>query len=68
MAISVYVSGISREAFGTEVDVSYTCPHCGESVSETLCFEKGIKNCIACVDAHDCPECGESNDLEVDLY
>lgn len=23
-------------AYGTEVDVSYTCPHCGETVTDTI--------------------------------
>lgn len=68
MAIEVNVLGKYEEAYGTEVEVSYTCPHCGESVTETICFSKDIKNCIADIDNHDCPECGESNDLEVDLY
>ena len=68
MAIEVNVLGKYEKAYGTEVEVSYTCPHCGESVTETICFSKDAKNCIAAVDNHDCPECWESNDLEVDLY
>ena len=55
-AVEVNVSGKYEEAYGVEV------------VTETICFSKSIKNCIADVDNHDCPECGESNDLEVDLY
>ena len=55
-------------AYGLDVEVSYTCPHCGEQVSDTICFEKNMKNCIAEVHDHECPECGESNDLDVDLY
>lgn len=53
---------------GTEVEVRYTYPHCSESVTDTLCFSNEISNCVACVDDHACPECGEESDLEVDLY
>ena len=55
-------------AYGTEVQVSYTCQPCDESVIETICFSKDINNCVAEVDDHECPECGEENDIEVDLY
>lgn len=68
MAIDVNVLGKYKMAYGTEVEVSYTCPHCGESVLETICFSKDIKDCVAEVYDHECPECGESNDLDVDLY
>ena len=68
MSIEVNVLGKYEMAYGTEVEVSYTCPHCGESVTESICFSKEIKNCVADVDEHECPECGEENELEVDLY
>lgn len=68
MSIEVNVLGKYKMAYGTEVEVSYTCPHCGESVTETICFSDDIKNCIADVGCHECPECGEENDLDVDLY
>jgi predicted RNA-binding Zn-ribbon protein involved in translation (DUF1610 family) len=68
MAIEVSVLRKSKMAYGTEVDVSYTCPHCGETVTDTICFDKSIKNCVAEVYDHECPECGESSDLDVDLY
>lgn len=67
MAIEVSVFEKNEMAYGTEVEVSYICPHCGESVTETLCFDKSLKDCVAEVCDHDCPECGESNDLDVDL-
>jgi predicted RNA-binding Zn-ribbon protein involved in translation (DUF1610 family) len=68
MAIDATVLGKSVMAYGTEVDVSYICPHCGESVTDTICFSSTIKNCVAEVCDHECPECGESSNLDVDLY
>lgn len=67
MAIDVNVLSKCKMAYGTEVEVSYTCPHCGESVTDTICFSNTIKNCIAAIDDHECPECGECSDLDVDL-
>ena len=67
MAIEVNVLD-KYETYCMFATVSYTCPHCGESVIETIAFSKGTKNCIALCDDQTCPECGESNDLEVDLY
>ena len=68
MSIAVNILGKYEMAYGTEVEVSYICPHCCESVTEIICFSKSIKNCVASVDDHECPECGEENDLEIDLY
>lgn len=68
MSIEVSVLGKYRMAYGTEVEVSYICPHCGESVTDTICFSSDIKNCVAEVSDHECPECGENSDLDVDLY
>ena len=45
MSIEVEVLGKYKMAYGTEVDVAYTCPHCGESVTDTICFSGDIKNC-----------------------
>ena len=44
MAIEVTALGKHEEAYGVEVEVNYTCPHCGEAVTETICFSKNIKN------------------------
>lgn len=68
MAIEVSVLGKCKMAYGTEVEVSYTCPHCGETVTDSICFNSEISNCIAEVPGHECPECGEESDLDVDLY
>lgn len=68
MAIEVTVLGKYRMAYGLEVEVSYTCPHCGESVTESLNFSNEFGQCVAEVYDHECPECGEENDLDVDLY
>ena len=68
MAIEVKVWGKYKMAYGTEVDISYTCPHCGETVSDNVCFSRDIDNCVAEVYDHECPECGAENDLDVDLY
>jgi len=55
-------------AYGTEAEVNYTCPHCSESVTDTICFGSNIKNCVAEVCGHKCPECGEYSDLDVDMH
>ena len=68
MAIDVSVLGKYKMAYSTEVEVSYTCPHCDESVTDTICFSSAIKNCVAEVCNRECPECGECNDLDVNLY
>lgn len=68
MNIEVEVLGKYKMAYGTEVDVAYTCPHCGANVTDTICFSSDIKNCVADVSGQQCPECGELNDLDVDLY
>lgn len=68
MAINVKVLGKHRVAYGTEVEISYTCPFCGEHVTDWICFGNDIENCVAEVYDHDCPECGESSDLDVDMY
>ena len=68
MAIEVNILEKYRMAYGTEVEVSYTCPHCGETVTDTICFGRGISNCIAEVPDQECPECGEESDLDVDLH
>ena len=68
MSIEVEVLGKYKMAYGTEVDVAYTCPHCGANVTDTICFSSDIKNCVADVSGQQCPECGELNDLDVDLY
>ena len=68
MNIEVEVLGKYKMAYGTEVDVTYTCPQCGANVTDTICFSSDIKNCVADVSGQQCPECGELNDLDVDLY
>ena len=68
MAIEVNVLGKNKMAYGTEVEVSYTCPYCGENVTDTICFSNDINNCIAEVYDQACPECGEINDLDVNMY
>lgn len=67
MCIEVNVIEIYKMPYGTEVDVSYICPHCGEHITETICFDKSIKFCCVNVPDHQCPECGEENDLDVEL-
>lgn len=68
MAINVSVLRKCKMSYGTDVDVSYTCPHCGETVTDTICFSRDLKDCIAEVYNHECPECGKCSDLDVDLY
>ena len=68
ITMKVNVLGKYKKIYGTEAEITYTCPYCGESVTETICFSNEIGKCIAEVDSHKCPECGEENDLSVDLY
>lgn len=68
MSIEVEILNKCKMAYGSEVEVSYTCPHCGGYVTEWLCFSGSCENYIADVSDHECPECGESNDLDVDFY
>ena len=68
MSIEVNVLAKHKMAYGLEVEVCYRCPHCNEDVTDTICFSDNIRNCVADVSDHECPECGEGNDLEVDLY
>lgn len=68
MAIDVSVLGKYMMAYGTEVEVGYTCPHCGEYITDVICFSSNIRECIAEVYDHECPECGECSDLDVDMY
>lgn len=68
MAVDVTVMGKQKVAYGVEVAVKYICPHCHELVTEDICFSEDIENCIAEVNNHECLECGEENDLEVDFY
>lgn len=55
-------------AYGTEVEVGYICPHCGERLTDIICFSGNVNNCVAEVCDRECPECGECSDLDVDLY
>ena len=68
MSIEVNVLGKYKMPYGLEVEVSYRCPHCNEDVNETICFSSNFQNCVADVSDHECPECGECNDLDVDLH
>ena len=68
MSIEVTTLAKNNMSYGLEVDVNYLCPHCSENITETICFSESIKDCIAEVCDHECPECGEFNDLDVDLY
>ncbi len=68
MAIEVKVLKKYKRAYGTDVEVSYNCPRCGESVTDIICFSNNINNCVAEVCDQECPECGECNNLDVDLY
>lgn len=68
MPVTANVISKWEAPWGLDVTVSYTCPHCGETVTETISFGKGLKNCVASMEDHECYECGEYIDLEVDLY
>lgn len=70
MTVTAIVISKWKAPWGLDVEVSYTCPHCGETVTETISFSKDFENgnYVACLDDHECYECGEYIDLEVDLY
>ena len=68
MAVEAKVIDKYKMAYGTEVEVNYTCPHCGESVNETICFSDNCTNHVAVLEDHQCYECGEDIELEVDFY
>lgn len=67
MSVEANVLGKYYMAYGIEAEITYTCPHCGETVTETMCFSKELDNTIAC-GSHECYECGQSFELDVDLY
>ena len=69
MAVEARVVGKYKMAYGTEVELNYTCPHCGENVTETICFsDKICSDYVAVMEDHRCYECGEDIELEVDFY
>ena len=68
MCIRVKVLDKYKMSYGTEVEVRYTCPHCGETIEETICFSGSQTQCVASIEDHECPDCAEYNDLDVDLY
>ena len=67
MSISARVLSKIRLAYGIEIDICYTCPHCDEDISETITLDDDI--CSSSVELCDqeCPACGACNDVEVDL-
>lgn len=67
MAIEVSVLGKCKEADGIDVEFNYTCPHCGESVTDSIFVSYSLDNQCIDIDGRECPECYEENDLEVDL-
>ena len=67
MRVEAKVINKYKMAYGTEVEVNYTCPHCGEDVTETICFDDA-NNYVAVLDDHQCYECAEDIKLEVDFY
>lgn len=56
-----------EEPYGVDVTVCYTCPHCGETVTETVCLSNGPEGYGVCIEDHECYECGACIDLEFDL-
>lgn len=67
MTVEARVLAKIKMAYGTEVEVNYTCPHCGENVTEMICFSE-VGNYCAVLDDHPCYECTEEFELEVSLY
>lgn len=53
--------------FCTEVNVSYCCPHCYESVSDIVNLSNdGLGSSVVLSDC-ECPNCGHYVDLDIDL-
>ena len=68
MAVEARVVDTSRTAYGVEVDVSYTCPRCGDHIAETICFSFELTDDGgALLEDHECPECGADIELEIDF-
>lgn len=67
MIVNASVLSKWEKPWGLDVTISYTCPHCGETVIETISLEKGMDNYGVCIEDHQCYECGEYIDLEIDL-
>ena len=68
MAVEARVVDKSRMAYGVEVDVSYTCPRCGDYITETICFSfESARGGGVLLEDHECPECGADIELEMDL-
>lgn len=68
MRVEATVIDKCKMAFGTEVDVTYTCPHCGETVTECITFGGDCTDYVALLEGHECYECCEEIDLAVDFY
>lgn len=65
MTIEVSIVREKKVAYGTEYEISYTCPHCGANITrkhfslDLISFSSEIL-CGAI-----CPECGAIEDLEI---
>ena len=53
MPVTANVISKWEAPWGLDVTVSYTCPHCGETVTETISFGKGLKNCVASMEDYE---------------
>lgn len=52
MIVNASVLSKWEEPWGLDVTISYTCPHCGETVTETISLGKGMDNYGVCIEDH----------------
>ena len=67
MVIKVNTLNKCDVGYALEVNVSYICPFCNNSVSDTISMSKeGLGSSVTMCDC-DCPNCGAYIDLDIDL-
>jgi len=67
MTINVNILERYEMMCGLEVEVSYNCSHCGESIAHTVYFSDTSISGVTEVYEQKCPKCGKTNDLSLDM-
>ncbi|MBQ2717959.1 MAG: hypothetical protein IJF75_05120 [Clostridia bacterium] len=67
MAIKVSTLSKNDVGYAIEVDVSYVCRYCNESVSDTISLSKDGLGSSVIITECECPNCGSCVDLDIDL-
>ena len=50
----------------SDIDISYTCPHCGETVEDSVSMSDASSGSYI-LEGQPCPECAEENNIAIDL-